>query len=187
MKRFIFFVLFALAATQIEAKTIHWLTFFDTTDRDVGEIDKNTRNLLYSRWIDLVNATLNEEGYSIDIIDVYGNETTPQNCRNIVNGLQCGSDDIVVFYYVGHGTENTGASKFPLMLMAQLDINKFIPLSWVHNTLKSKGARLTITIGMCCNARQGVPGRTAPSFSANYGATYVDQDMANGIKKMFLE
>lgn len=188
MKKFyiILVMLLGMMATQIEAKTIHWLTFIDTTDKDVGEIDQNTRKILYARWIDLVNATLKEQGYNINPIDVYGSKTSPENCKNIINDLDCDSEDIVVFYYVGHGTENSGTSKFPLMLLAQNYVEKLVPLSWVHETLKKKGARLTITIGMCCNSRQGAPGRIAPTFSANYGNTYIDPSMTECIKKMFL-
>lgn len=185
-KLILIFMLCLLFSAETYAKTIHWLTFIDTMDRNVGEIDKSSRQLLYSRWINLVNSTLKDNGYSVDIIDVYDNKTTPENCKTIVNNLDCGAEDIVVFYYIGHGTENTGASRFPLMLMGQVNPNKFIPLSWVHKTLKSKGARLTVTIGMCCNARQGVAGRVDPTFSANYGNTYVSEEQSNCIKKMFL-
>lgn len=187
MKKMILILFLCLGVSMgMYAKTIHWLTFIDTTDRNVGEIDKSSRQLLYSRWIDLVNTTLKDNGYSVNIIDIYDSKTTPENCRTIVNELNCDAEDIIVFYYIGHGTENTGASKYPLMLMGQLNANKFIPLSWVHNTLKNKGARLTISIGMCCNARQGVAGRTEPTFSANYGNTYVSEEQSDCIKKMFL-
>lgn len=182
----LFMMLLGITATQVQAKTIHWLTFIDTTDENVGEIDQNTRKILYARWINLVNASLKEQGYNVNVIDIYGSKTSPENCKNIVNDLDCGSEDIVMFYYVGHGTENSNTSRYPLMLMAQSNVSKFVPLSWVHNTLKKKGARLTISIGMCCNARQGAPGRIAPSFGINYGNTYVDQDMSESIKKMFL-
>ena len=40
---------------------------------------------------------------------------------------------------------------YPQMCLAQHDENKFIPLEWVDKQLKSKGARLSVTIGMCCN------------------------------------
>ncbi len=190
MKKF-FFTLFALIqlfAISVGAKTIHWLTFIDTTDGNVGVIDQNTRAILYGRWINLVNAVVQENGYTPHIIDIYGTETSPEKCKEVVSSLQCSSpDDIIVFYYVGHGTENTNTSKFPLMLMAQTNMSKFVPLSWVHETLKKKSARLTITIGMCCNARQGVTGRTAPAFSVNYGNTYVDDETAQSIRKMFLD
>lgn len=183
-----FLMLLGVIATQVEAKTIHWLTFIDTTDSNVGEVDQNTRKILYARWIDLVNASLKEQGYDVNIIDVYGSKTSPENCRKIINDFDCKRDeDIVVFYYVGHGTENTGTSKFPLMLLAQTDVNKFIPHDWVHNKLKSHHPRLTVTISMCCNARQGAPGRIAPTFSTNYGKAYIDQDMSECIKRMFLE
>ena len=188
MKKYmiIFLMLLGTMATQIQAKTIHWLTFIDTTDENVGEVDINTRKILYARWINLVNATLKEQGYNVNIIDIYGSKTSPENCKNIVNDLDCGSEDIVMFYYVGHGTENSNTSRYPLMLMAQSDVNKFVPFSWVHETLKKKRARLTISIAMCCNARQGAPGRIAPTFSVNYGNSYIDQDMSESIKKMFL-
>lgn len=194
MRRLLFITLVLLGASiiQLQAKTIHWLTFIDTTDGigkpegGVGEIDQNTRKILYARWINLVNASLGEQGYNVNIVDIYGSKTSPENCKNIINDLQCDSEDIVMFYYVGHGTENTNTSKFPLMLMAQTNVNKFVPLTWVHETLKKKGARLIISIGMCCNARQGAPGRIAPTFSMNYGNTYIDQDMSENIKKLFL-
>lgn len=181
------FVLLGILTMNIQAQTIHWLTFIDTTDPNVGKIDINTHKVLYTRWINLVNATLNEEGYNINIIDIYGNETSPEKCKEIINNLQCNTNDIIMFYYVGHGTENTNVSKFPLMWMAQHNVNKCIPLSWVHETLKKKGARLTISIGMCCNARQGISGRTEPSFSINYGNTYIDSEMSESIKNMFLK
>lgn len=141
---FITLVLLGVSIMQLQAKTIHWLTFIDTTDGvgkpegGVGEIDQNTRKILYARWINLINASLSEQGYGVNIVDIYGSKTSPENCKNIINDLQCDSEDIVMFYYVGHGTENTSISKFPLMLMAQTNVNKFIPLTWVHETLKKK-------------------------------------------------
>ena len=187
MKKILFlYLLLSVFALDIQAKTIHWLTFIDTTDADVGEMDQNIRNMLYSRWIEPINATLKENGYTLNVLDVYGSDLSPQNCKMIVNGLRCDSEDIIVFYYVGHGTENTSTSDFPLMWMGQGNTQYLIPLSWVHETLKDKGARLTITIGMCCNARQNVTGRVSPSFALNYGNSYVDEDMSASIKKMFL-
>lgn len=187
MRKVILFLMLTLFwCPSMNAKTIHWLTFIDTEDKNVGSADRFTRNLLYARWIEVVNAVLKDNGYSIDIHDVYGNTLTPEKCKNEVNNLSCNSDDIVVFYYIGHGTENTGTSKFPLMFMGQSNWNKLVPLSWVHDTLKRKGARLTITIGMCCNARQNATGRVSPSFATNFGNAYVDSEMEICIKKMFL-
>lgn len=189
MKRnFLLLVVLSLIFSMgLHARTIHWLTFIDITDKSVGVWDANTRQLLYARWINIVNAALAEEGYNVNPIDVYGTDTSPQKCKEIVNSLQCGPEDIVVFYYIGHGTGNTGTSKYPLMCLGTSDANMFIPLSWVHNTLKNKGARFTLSIGMCCNAAQNVTGRNEPAFSVNYGNAYVDEGLSECIKKMFLE
>lgn len=209
MKKFAltFITLLATIATQVEGRTIHWLTFIDTTDEwydelgrkhGVGEADKNSREILYSRWIHSVNASLKEYGYTPNVIDIYDTNLTPERCVEIVKGLRCESEDIVVFYYIGHGTENTGASEFPLMLMGmkmdtpeavRKNLNRLVPLSWVHETLikKTQPARLTITIGMCCNASQGAPGRVAPTFSLNYGNSYVNTETSESIRKLFLE
>lgn len=195
MRKLIFiFVLSFTLMTDIQAKTIHWLTFIDTTDKGdpgknngVGEADKNTRRLLYSRWIDIVNASLKDNGYNINTIDMYDGEATPENCKAIVESLDCDSSDIVVFYYVGHGTENTGKSRFPLLLFENGSHDRLIPLSWIHNTLKEKGVKLTITIGMCCNNRQGATGRTMPTFSRNYGKAFISNGTTEYVKEMFLD
>lgn len=207
MKRLknLFLMLLVVIATQANGRTIHWLTFIDTTDewydelgrkQGVGEADKNSREILYSRWINSVNASLKEYGYNANVIDIYDTNLSPEKCTEIVKNLHCESEDIVVFYYIGHGTENSGTSEFPLCIMGvklntpelvKKNINRLVPLSWIHETLVNKHARLTITIGMCCNARQGVPGRIAPSFSLNYGNSYVNTAMDESIKKLFLE
>jgi hypothetical protein len=57
----------------------------------------------------------------------------------------------------------------------------------VHDQLKAKGARLTATIGMCCNVYQGINRTSTPSFGVNYGNTYLTDDEKNAIQKMFLE
>ena len=95
-KLLLLFMLCLSFSTGMYAKTIHWLTFIDTTDRNVGEIDKSSRQLLYSRWIDLVNTTLKDNGYSVNIVDIYDSNTSPENCKKIVNSFNCGSEDIIV-------------------------------------------------------------------------------------------
>lgn len=193
-KLMLIFVLSFTLMTNLQAKTIHWLTFIDTTDKGdsiknngVGETDKNTRRLLYSRWIDVVNASLKDNGYNINTVDMYDGNATPENCKAIVESLDCDASDIVVFYYVGHGTENTGKSRFPLLQFENGSHDRLVPLSWIHNTLKNKGVKLAITIGMCCNARQGAIGRMTPTFSRNYGKAFVNDGTTEAVKEMFLD
>lgn len=188
MKKIGLLILTMAFAITTQAQTIHWLTFIDTTDDNVGRIDILGRQVLYNRFINVINAALAPVGYSSDIQDFYGTRTTPENCKDAVENLRCDEKDIVVFYYIGHGTRaKSDPTPYPQMLLASTNIDKFIPLSWVNDQLKKKGARLAVTIGMCCNVVQDVTSKVSPTFSVNYGNTYVDDAAIKNIQKLFLE
>lgn len=190
MKRFLFCLMALFMAVQAsDAKTIHWLTFIDTTDSNVGEIDLNTRKLLYSRWVNIINAALGENGYKSNVLDVYGQYTSPENCKLAIERLQCAPDDIIMFYYVGHGGRAINdTAKYPQMCLAQSNNQKYIPLEWVHDELKKKQARLTITIGMCCNSESSrITPKKKVMFDVNYGNTYVSSKGVQNIQHLFLD
>ena len=176
----------------LPAQTIHWITFIDTTDKYVGEVDKKGRTLLYEKFINVVNEALGYKGYKSKIYDFYGYETNPQNCKDIVDNFTCGKKDIVMFYYIGHGARPVGNYEFnrknpwPQMMMAQHDPDKTIPMHWVHEKLKSKGARLTVTIGMCCNsATPFLKHKKEPEFMSKKNRT-ISKSFAKRIQKWFL-
>lgn len=169
------------------AQTIHWLTFIDTTDENVGQIDKTGRKILYSHFIDVINAALAEYGYTSRIHDYYDTAMSPQSCKSAVDSLSCNPKDIVVFYYIGHGTHAEEENNpYPQMMLGTTEENKFIPLKWVHEQLKSKNPRLLATIGMCCNVIQGARAKNSPTFSVNYGNTVLTDTEKNAIQQMFL-
>lgn len=80
--------------------------------------------------------------------------------RNAVNNLRPGKDDIVVFYYSGHGFRWKGDQDYPF---PQMGLYSGVPPSWnhmgafslnleeVYNTIRRKGARLNLVLGDCCN------------------------------------
>ncbi len=188
MTRIISILIMSLVSILANAQTIHWLTFIDTTDPNVGKIDVNGREVLYNRFVNVVNSAVRENGYKSNIQDIYGTDLTPQKCKDIITNLNVSPNDVVLFYYIGHGTHgDVGGDVWPLMWMAQDDPNKLIPLKWVHDQLKAKGAKLTATIGMCCNVYQPIKRTSTPSFSVNYGNTYLTDTEKESIQKMFLE
>lgn len=192
MKKTLLLICFLLTITAANAKTIYWLTFIDTNDKNVGEIDVLGREVLYNHFIDEVNAALAENGYEADVQDFYGNKVTPENCKSAIELLRVTSEDIIVFYYIGHGgrpstdVEYMKKHPWPQMCMSQWNENKYIPLEWVDKTLSSKGARLAVTIGMCCNSLSNMSIKEGPKFSPNYGATYVGNNKMQRIQDLFL-
>lgn len=189
MKKLFLSIIMGVFTIVTNAQTIHWLTFIDTEDANVGKLDITGRNVLYSRFVNVVNAALHEAGYKSDIHDIYDSALTPERCASEVRNLKCGDNDIVVFYYIGHGTHSPADNNpYPQMLLGSDDESKFVSLKWVHDELKTKnGARLVVTIGMCCNVIQNVSAKQAPTFSVNYGNVELAEDEKNAIQKMFLE
>ncbi|MCH5224979.1 MAG: caspase family protein [Muribaculaceae bacterium] len=188
MKRYLLSIIIAILPVLASAQTIHWLTFIDTEDKNVGQMDVNGREILYNHFVNVVNSALAEKGIKSNIQDIYGTDLTPEKCKEIVSNLKCGPNDIVIFYYIGHGTHGTeGGDKWPMMFMGANYVDTLIPLAWVHDQLKSKGAKLTATIGMCCNVYQGISRRDAPSFKVNYGNISISDTEKEAIQRMFLE
>ena len=180
-------LLFGILPIMINAQTIHWLTFIDTTDKNVGNLDKTGRNVLYGHFIDVVNAALTEKGYKSEIHDYYDTALSPQACKSAVERLTAAPEDIVVFYYIGHGTHAAAEDNpYPQMLLGSSDESKFIPLKWVHDELKAKNPRLLATIGMCCNVVQGARAKKQPTFGVNYGSPQLTDSEKKAIQQMFL-
>lgn len=182
-----------LSIIAVQAQTIHWLLFIDTTDPNVGEVDKYGREMLRDYFISEINAVLQHEGYKTDIKDIYGYQVSPETCKRVINNLKAEPDDIIVFYYIGHGGRPVGDGEyrrnhpFPQMCLAQQDPDKFIPLEWVDKELSEKGARLAVTIGMCCNSySDNISIKDEPIFSPNYGAANLSANKIARIKDLFL-
>lgn len=148
MKRYILFVVCIFLSVIAKSQTIHWITFIDTEDSNVGHINTNSRRMLYNHFINVVNAALREKGYKSDIQEFSGSDFCPETCKAVVEQLSCRAEDIVIFYYIGQGTYQTNSDdKYPQMVMSSnLGSNKYMSTTWVHSRLKSKGARLTGTV-----------------------------------------
>ena len=194
MKRIFFtLTLLVLAMWQVQAQTIHWLLFIDTKDRNVGDLDKNARDFLKQHFVDPVNAVLVNSGIRNDYQLFDDSRLTPQNCKNTVLNFSCSQNDIVVFYYIGHGgrsiRESDSEHPWPKMWLGQDNPNMMLDLKWVHDQLKSKNPRLLLTIGMCCNVKQNLPVARTPQFSRTFGcgSRRFSAGEEAAIKKLFLQ
>lgn len=196
MKRIFITFCLLMSLFKVEAQTIHWITFIDTNDSRVGSFDVLGRQVLYSHFINEVNAAMAPIGYNWDIQDFYGDRVTPENCKSTVELLRIGSpDDIIVFYYIGHGgrpaTEDANYRRmhpYPQMCMqTKFPESKYIPLEWVDKELSSKGARLSVTIGMCCNSPAKISIKDGPTFTPNYNSSsYMSGNKLSKIQELFL-
>jgi len=165
MKKVLLIMAYMLIVFAADAQTIHWIIFADTQDPNNGSEVRNSINVYTSQFIDRMNDAIIAKGYLPRQKTYSGSDFTEAKCKEVIKSLSCGKDDIVVFYYMGHGgraqmEKEERASynqKYPWPDLAfnKANTNESIngmTLNAIHSSLKKKGARLTVTIGMCCNA-----------------------------------
>ncbi len=107
-----------------------------------------------------------------------------------LNGFSPGSNDVVVLMYSGHGFRfSDQQEKFPQLDLRYNDYQPFgaetcINLKEIYDAIESKGARLNLVIGDCCNNNIGVPKQIGSSFLA--ARSTVNASIPK-LKKLFLE
>lgn len=80
-----------------------------------------------------------------------------QAASKAIDALRCSSNDVILFFYSGHGYRyNNQSSKFPYMAFSHHSsevVNSYmLSLKEVSDKIKTKGARLTLVLGDLCNS-----------------------------------
>ncbi|MGV3599700.1 MAG: caspase family protein [Dyadobacter fermentans] len=78
--------------------------------------------------------------------------------QEAISNIECKPEDIIFFYYTGHGISNdVGSSRFPVLYLKDENLE----LEIVHGLLRDKNPRFCLTFGDCCNNL--VTGPTPPA------------------------
>ena len=131
----------------------------------VANIEDEHIGIGCSKDIDTIRSMFHQMGDEMEfkIIEmvIQGESYSKQNVIDVVDALAPGDDDIVVFYYTGHGFrfENDEGIRFPeVFLLAHLPnatssiINEnSLLLTQIFENIANKGARLNLVIADCCN------------------------------------
>jgi len=126
------------------AATLHAIVVSDTNDSSIGtsvQVDMRKLQGLMSNISKHTGLTLNPRYIS-------GNQLSLANVNQAINGISAGSDDVIFFYWTGHG-HNAGDSVLPTMNIKEWQ--ETLGLSVVKATLERKKPRLLIIIGDTCN------------------------------------
>lgn len=144
------------ATTTTPAK-IHLLIVANTEDTRIGSSVKKDVNNMYSEIKD-VSTFLK---LPLNYVEVSGAKFGKANVEAAINNLKPGTNDIVIFYYSGHGYSNDQQSS---MQYPQFDLRQSrfedimvatLNVSDVHDKIKAKNARLNLIFSDCCNTSLG--------------------------------
>jgi len=142
MKKWIFIFFVTFISSQISAQTLHVLLFVNEQDVKIGgKIDLENMSLFFKKVADCI-------GYDYKLSKNSNANFTAVSVNKEINNLRVGVNDIVVFYYSGHGY-NQGRDKWPTL---DFNDNNY----WLSDILtslntKTENAKLVLCIADCCN------------------------------------
>jgi Caspase domain len=137
---------------------IHFILVAATDDPRIGSsVAKDVVNF-YSQIKD-VSVFLN---LPLAYTEIKGGKFGKANVEAALNNLNPGTNDIVIFYYSGHGYSNTqnAAQAYPQFDLRQSRFDDITIATMnaldVYNRVKAKNARLNLIITDCCNSNLGL-------------------------------
>ena len=151
----LFSILFLCFCINVKADNvkIHAIAFCNTDDPNIGKsCTSDQERFVYE--LGLIEAALKCE---VDWLNVYtGKECNKPNLESAISELQCNPNDVIFFYYSGHGVHaaaDPADGWLPQMCLnyQSYDQDKFVPVTYVRDKLTSKGARLCLILTDCCN------------------------------------
>jgi hypothetical protein len=133
---------------------LHLFLVSNTEDIDLGEgFTQNSKKLKF-----LFEECTRELKIDLNIIDISGKKFSKSEITKRINDCKVSQDDIVVFYYSGHGFRyEDDTVQWPHLDLTRslFEQKESYNLSEINDKLLDKKARLTIVIGECCNSSNG--------------------------------
>lgn len=172
-----------LCTINSNAKTIRAVAFCNTNDAKIGQAAVVSHDMFNNELSNLAYLL----NYEYDFVDFVGNECSKENLERKISSITSTPEDIIVFYYFGHGTRAEGqTSPFPQMCLKYeiYDQDKFVPVQYVINRLEKQPAHLKLIVSMCCN---NVVGGVSPknTMCEAMGPTSLNRINIENYKKLF--
>lgn len=168
----------------LSAQTVHAIIACNTIDSKIGVgMASDMRNMRNAVQI-IVDALGCE--YSERVFD--GNACTKANITDYLNRMEVERNDIVLFFYGGHGTHalDNSSDPWPQMCMNTNIESLFMPVASVEKLVADKHPWLRVIITNCCNEEQlGVT--IKPLYAQSAGPTMQGDYNIAAFRKLFLE
>ncbi len=176
----LFYLVFVFAICQhANAQTLHLIVFAGTDDtssilRTGIRQTKEDVKKEYRLVADQLNMRLNEMVFS-------GSDFNYINLQQVLGSLHPSGDDVVVFYFIGHGVNKTDIDRqWPQLAFLEGGVgarNRLVPFSDIINQLKRKNQRLLIMIAESCNDSSGRTDYFAEDLMGMVTLSYSSRDI----------
>ncbi len=150
----------AISLSAYAAANLIAIIAADTTDSSIGF----SVNADFDRMRQEMQTVANYTDLNLKEILIKGKSTTPSNLIKQLDAIKANADDVIVFYFSGHGfrTEQKGTSPWPNLFFSRTF--EGVEYEYVMHKLLDKNPRLLITIADVCNSFWGdeAPPRMIP-------------------------
>lgn len=172
------------AQTSHSYSTFHAIIFADTQDEKIGKSTQldvdNVSNMLVE-----AQSSLKEE---MEFVYYVYPESycSPENLKKVLENIQCKSDDVVFFYYSGHGVRSMeDISLYPQMCLglSLREQSKMVSVEGVDRAIAQKNPRMRFVITDCCNSTNEF---VTPKLEISKGNSTVNSQKEGNYRKLFL-
>jgi hypothetical protein len=183
-KIFYIITIICFSCTQnIFGATIHYISFATTDDSEIGASVAVSQDLMI-RAIGFVAA---QTGMTLKLYKKNGADCTREKLDALIARIDPDSDDVIMFFSHTHGFRfDDTKSQWPYVYMTPNSAEGADPVKSsvalktnIHDRLKAKGARLTITMAEACNVSTGI--------STPDGVSKMTGLPSEALKKLFME
>lgn len=199
IKKFIAFILWGfILILPTNSQTLHAIIFANTKcpDEEPGSMgigpsvtcDYQRMKIEFETMASFLNYKKDFQWY-----EGSPNHFCRTNLESALNNLSCGKDDIVIFYYSGHGGRSPKETQDPFPWMQLVvdpyhtpwNASQYYSLSQVLKRIEAKQPRLSIVLGDLCNSlSNAIPQKDVPEMK---GATKISKAPCDFYKDLFLK
>lgn len=165
--------------------TLHLVAAANTNVSDIGQACKVDLRHVESEFRGIAKAV----GMNYEEHIVAGDNYGKNQLASVIDNLEPGSNDVVVFVYSGHGFRfQDQTDYYPNMDMSSTSYDdaadNYVAFSDVYDAISKKGARLNIVLSDCCNSYVNAY-RPIICTNSLYSRSYNSFDV-NKLRKLFL-
>lgn len=162
--------------------TFHAIIFADTKDNNIGKSTNLDMNNVCNMLAEAQSSLKEQIDFEYYIYPE--NYCSPENLKKVLNNIRCKSEDIVFFYYSGHGVRSLqDTSPYPQMCLGVRDQARMISVEGVDRAIAQKNPRLRLIFTDCCNSENEF---VTPKLEISKGCSMINKQKAGNYQKLFL-